>query len=267
MSHPASYVLDSSGAELDRLLRAARLLAPIVTAALRQADLPRGGKAIDIGCGPLGALAVLREVVGEEGTVVGVDINPDALVAARQALDRLGIDGVRLVEADLNALDLDEHDFDLAYCRLVLMHQPDPAATLRTIADLLRPDGNLIAFDFFAPPIIEPRIDAVDRAWQLIIAAMRARGAHPEASRRYRELCQTAGFDVVSERGTFVPMTVPAILHETTVLLSGARRGIAANSLATPAEVEQLLCDIADTTPSGQAWSPLTVELIARKRA
>ncbi len=38
-----------------------------------RAGLASGGRAIDIGCGPLGALPVLVDLVGSEGRVVGLD--------------------------------------------------------------------------------------------------------------------------------------------------------------------------------------------------
>jgi SAM-dependent methyltransferase len=270
MTGTSTYVLESSDAELDRLLRAAGILAPIAASAFRQVGLHHGDKAVDLGCGPLGALAVLREMVGDAGTVVGVDMSADALATARRALDRLGVHDVSLVQADINALTADElggADFDVAYCRLVLMHQPDPAATLARIAAVLRPKGHLIAFDFFAAPRVEPAIPAVERAWELIIGAMRARGATPDASRRYREICASAGFDVLSERGTFVPMPLPAVLSETTLLLTGARRGVEAAGLATSAEIDELLAGVqAHASDDRRAWSPETIELVARKR-
>ncbi len=67
-------------------------------------------------------------------TGVGVDADVVALSKARQALSRLGIPGVRLVQADANELSAalaGGADFDLAYCRLMLMHQSDPAGRWR----------------------------------------------------------------------------------------------------------------------------------------
>jgi hypothetical protein len=148
------------------------------------------------------------------------------------------------------------------------MHQPDPIATLSRVADLLRPGAHLIAFDFFAPPRLEPEIESVNHAWELIIDAMRARGASPDTSRRYHEICHAAGFDVLSQRGTFVPMPVPAVINETTVLLTGARRGVEATGLASPAQVDDLVADMQTyTAMNGRAWSPQSIELIARKRS
>jgi ubiquinone/menaquinone biosynthesis C-methylase UbiE len=273
MADPSgTYVLDSGTDELDRLVRAAGLLAPIARAAFAQAGLSRGGRAIDLGCGPLGGLATLHDVVGDDGLVVGVDQSAEALGTAGKALERLGIRGVRLVEADINTVTppmVGGADFDLAYCRLVLMHQADPAATLRTIAGLVRPGGSVVLQDYFAPPHTEPATPAVDRAFELVIAAARARGASPDAARRYRELCAAAGLEVVIERGTFVPMPLPVVFNEAAVLLSAARRGVEAAGIASAAEVDRVLATLrADPSLAGvRAWSPQTIEAIAVKPA
>ena len=53
-------------------------------------------------------------------------------------------DNVDVRELDIRDLEL-EPDFDLAHCRAVLMHLPDPADTLGRIVAALRPGGVLLA--------------------------------------------------------------------------------------------------------------------------
>ncbi|HEX9031969.1 MAG TPA: class I SAM-dependent methyltransferase [Streptosporangiaceae bacterium] len=269
MTSPSTYVLDQSEAELDRLIFVSRFLAPAVTEACRRAGLSQGGRAIDVGCGPLGALEALVEIVGPEGSVVGVDADDAALGTASAALQRLRADGIRLIRADANDLTPDGvgiSGFDLAFCRLVLMHQPDPAHTMARIASLLRPGGTLVAIDFFAPPVCFPAHAEVTRAWDLVIQAMRIRGASPDTSRRYREFCARAGLEVVSERGQFFPIPAAAVVSEAAVLLAGARSTIERSGLCSSAEVDGLLAALrTDQLPAGSAaYSPQAIELIAR---
>jgi hypothetical protein len=74
-------------------------------------------------------------MVGPNGVVVGLDISSVALEAARTGLATLGLDSVHLVEADINSIGPTSlapwAPFDLAVCRLLLVHQRDPVATLR----------------------------------------------------------------------------------------------------------------------------------------
>ncbi|GAC1338462.1 MAG: methyltransferase domain-containing protein [Candidatus Dormibacteria bacterium] len=269
MAAPDTYVLEPSTEELDRLLFVSNHLAPAVRETCTRAGLGRGGRALDVGCGPIGALQTLAGIVGPEGSVVGIEADPLALDRAGRAVQRAGLSNVRLVHGDANELTPEMAggaNFDLAFCRLVLMHQTDPAATMARIATMLRPGGVLVAIDFFAPPILEPAQPAVDRAWELVIGAMRARKASPQAARRYRALCARAGLEVISERGVFSPVPAAAMVSEAAVLLQGVRSTVETSGLASAAEVAEVLTALqAGALPDGTvAYSPQTIELVAR---
>jgi hypothetical protein len=61
------YLLDSSDEDLHRLLNIAELSAEPTRAAFRKIGMKPGWRVIDCGCGPLGALAVMAEMVGQRG--------------------------------------------------------------------------------------------------------------------------------------------------------------------------------------------------------
>jgi ubiquinone/menaquinone biosynthesis C-methylase UbiE len=127
------YVLDANDQEVARLLSYAEREAEEVRLAGRQAGLAAGGRVVDVGCGPLGAMKVFAEIVGESGFVAGVDQSKDALAVAWRVLDSIGLQRIEFVEADVHSLDRPEWDrsFDLVYCRHVLLHQETPEETLR----------------------------------------------------------------------------------------------------------------------------------------
>jgi SAM-dependent methyltransferase len=270
MTATATYLLDDLPVDLDRLINVAEVLAPEVRSACQRAGLRAGGRALDAGCGPLGALAVLRDVVGPGGQVVGLDASPASLAAARTVLSRLGGSEVTLVAGDINAVGLGTlggpASFDLVFSRLTLMHQPDPEVTTRRLGQLLRPGGALVAFDLFAPPVTEPGYPPLERAWQLLMDGMRERGAHPETSRRYAELTAAAGLRVVSQRGAFFPVPPAATLAETRTLLTAASASLTGLGLATAAGIDDLIARLApERAPLRYATTPMAVELIARK--
>ena len=223
----STYLLDDLPVEIDRLISVAEVLAPEVRATCERAGLGHGGRAVDVGCGPLGALGVLGDIVGPGGEVVGVDASPASVATAKAVLDRRGASRVRLLAADINTVDLDmigpAASFDLVFSRLTLMHQPDPGETLRRFYQLLRPGGAVVAFDLFEPPVTDPGYPPLHNAWRLLLEGMQRRGAHPETSRRYNELARAADLEVVSQRGVFSPVPPIVTLSETTMLLgSGA---------------------------------------------
>ena len=99
------YVLDGSDRDLARLLLIAEVQAESArTAIVRLGDVT-GWKIVECGCGPLGSLAVLSELVGPNGHVVGIDFSAPTVERARWVLTMLGVENVEVVIADLNALD------------------------------------------------------------------------------------------------------------------------------------------------------------------
>ena len=130
------YVNDGSDQDLRRLLRGAELVAEPARTAFRRAGVQQGWNVIDCGCGPLGGLAALAEMVGPAGRVVGVDLSPATVQRARAVVSALELGNVEVIAGGLHDLDSAAlgGPFDLAFTRLFLMHQPDPVRTLRHIA-------------------------------------------------------------------------------------------------------------------------------------
>jgi threonine dehydrogenase-like Zn-dependent dehydrogenase len=77
------YILDGSDEDLRRLLTYSQVMAETARRAFRRVGLGANGAAIDCGCGPIGGLAVLAEIVGAAGRVVGVDFSEPAIQRAR----------------------------------------------------------------------------------------------------------------------------------------------------------------------------------------
>ena len=207
---PTPYVFDRSETDHERLVRQARILDDFALEACLRAGLQAGQSAIDVGCGPLGALPVLAGLVGPTGTVIGLDTSAAALAKARQALESQAVHTVRLVEADINALSpgilASVGPVDLAFARLLLIHQENPAGTLCEIARLVRSGGRIVAIDPLHDrdyPSFDPPIPAVGRIIQLFFDLVQHRGGTVDVARDYRGLCDRAGLRLVSLRGWF----------------------------------------------------------------
>ncbi len=130
MSEPPSskaYLFDRGQGDQERLIRSSEALSAFTTESCLRAGLGPGGRAIDVGCGPLGALIALAELVGSEGRVAGLDSSGDALARARLILTQRGYSTVTLVQGELDtgltALLCPPGPFDLAYVRRFLVHQ------------------------------------------------------------------------------------------------------------------------------------------------
>src|SRR5260370_18794019 len=80
------YILDGSDEDLRRLLGVAETTQEMARSAFRKVGMQEGWHAIDCGCGPVGGLAVMAEMVGPAGRVVGVDFTEPPLHRARSVL-------------------------------------------------------------------------------------------------------------------------------------------------------------------------------------
>jgi SAM-dependent methyltransferase len=134
----AYYVLGRSAEEVERLQSQAAFIRPFTERLFRDAGIARGMKVLDLGSGAGDVALLAARLVGQEGTVVGIDTNPAILEVARtRAAQHRNV----LFEAgDIRTLSL-ARDFDAAVGRYVLMFNSDPAHTMREIVDHLRPGG------------------------------------------------------------------------------------------------------------------------------
>jgi SAM-dependent methyltransferase len=267
------YVLDGSDDDLRRLLGISALLTSNTRAALSTVDVRPGWQALECGCGPVGAMPILSELVGPSGHVVGVDFAPDTVARARSVVAELGLRNVEVRVADINA-DADAAavggPYDLAFTRCFLMHQQDPVHTLTRIAAVLRPGGWLVAMEPLpAPaPFSYPPDDTLRVAWDLLHRAIARSGAAPNAVSELPASARAAGFEVVEMGGSFQP-TDPRTgygLHAATSL--AVRDRIISTGSASAAEIDEVIERLqaaGDAASTGWVTSPLSLTLTLRK--
>jgi len=95
-----------------------------------------------------GTGAVARELLAQKRcTVVGLDQSPEMLAEAHR---RLPAD-VRLIEGTADALPFRAGSFDALTFTYLLRYVPDPPATLRELARVVRPGGTIAGLEFALP--------------------------------------------------------------------------------------------------------------------
>jgi ubiquinone/menaquinone biosynthesis C-methylase UbiE len=110
---------------------------------LKSAGLGSGQDVLEVGCGPGFFTVPAARMVGQEGTVHALDINPLALQRVRQKVEREGVANVCTILADAGQTGLPSESFDLIFV-FGLGHVVGGAD--RMIAELrrlLRPGGTL----------------------------------------------------------------------------------------------------------------------------
>lgn len=142
--HAEHYVLATGGKDVHRLQLLHRVYGPGTEALFRRVGLRDGLRVVEVGCGSGNTACWVAEQVGPHGSVVGIDVSPGQVEQARRQAAERGLRNAEFHVADAYSPRLPEGSFDLAYCRLVLMHLTRPADALAAMRDLVRPGGLVV---------------------------------------------------------------------------------------------------------------------------
>lgn len=128
-----------------------------------------GARVLDLGCGAGRDCYLLSALVGERGSVTGVDMTDEQLAVANDHVDfhagqfGYGKPNVRFLKGELETLDrldLAPDSFDLIVSNCVLNLCTDKAAVLRGAYRLLKPGGEMYFSDVYADRRIPPALAA-----------------------------------------------------------------------------------------------------------
>lgn len=113
--------------------------------------LAEGETVLDLGCGAGSFFRQLREMIGAEGHLVGIDVAPAMIARAEARIEREGWTNVaaRVADATDPALvdDLGRGRFDAVFAMYSISAMPDVAAAVALAYDALRPGGRLFVAD------------------------------------------------------------------------------------------------------------------------
>jgi SAM-dependent methyltransferase len=231
-----TYSLGNDPQELARLDHQAEAIAGPTAMLLQAAGIVPGMRVLDLGTG-LGHVALqVAEMVGPEGSVVGVDQSADALEVART---RAG-PNVRFVQADVHEFH-DDEPFDAVVMRLLLFHLQHPADLVRHRAKGLRGGGVMLVIDFDAGGArTDPPVELIETARRWIEAGFRSAGANPRVGSRLGTILRDAGFEGIETIGlqAYVAPGDPAGPAMIAGVVRSLSARIVAEGLATPAELE-----------------------------
>ncbi|WP_181685552.1 class I SAM-dependent methyltransferase [Halorhabdus salina] len=109
-------------------------------------ELHSGDVVVEMGCGTGANFPLLRERVGREGRVVGVDLSPGMLDRARRRIDRAGWRNVDLFVGDARDPPI-EADVDAILGTFVVGMFDDPAAIVNEWCGLFGGEGRIGLLD------------------------------------------------------------------------------------------------------------------------
>lgn len=96
----------------------------------------------------IGTGADLEQVNYQDMDITAIDFSPDMLEKAKAKYRNSSI---KFLEMDAQNMNFEDKQFDVIIASLILSVVPDPAACLREMARVLKPNGEIIVFDKFLP--------------------------------------------------------------------------------------------------------------------
>lgn len=266
---PGAYGSEREAAEYRRLREQAELWRRASEEVLDRVELRPGMTCLDVGAGPGATMRLMAERVGPEGRVTGIDI--DAGIARRAIADLRADGGAQyaFIEADVRALDdVPGAPYDLTYCRLLLMHMPDPVAVLEKMLRWTKPGGVVAAQEFdFGSIAIEPLCPPMVEFNRLFEGVFRAHGRNLRAGRQLPAQFEAAGLglpDGTAAEAKFLP------LRDIGQMLIGVYQSLYASAaelgLADPARADAFKAEMTEAAEDGRYYCLTPILIGAWKR-
>ena len=145
-------------------------------------NIPPGGIALDVGCGPGTVTASLARAAGPDGLALGLDLSQAMLARAVRA--EAGPQ-IAFLRADAQQLPLRDETVDAVVSIAVLQLVPDPAAALAEMARVLRAGGRLA--------VMVPTAGRAARIWRMLPSI----GAHLFGEDEIGDILEDHGFTSV----------------------------------------------------------------------
>ena len=105
--------------------------------------LAPGERVLDLGSGAGTDSLVAAQMVGEQGSVTGIDMTPQMLAKARAAAVEMGAENVTFLEAEAEQLPFPDRSFDVVTTLYGAMFAPRPERVAAELIRVCRPGGTI----------------------------------------------------------------------------------------------------------------------------
>ncbi|MFH0761141.1 MAG: arsenite methyltransferase [Bacteroidota bacterium] len=154
------------------------------------ADIKSGDTVVDLGSGAGNDCFVARQMVGEKGRVIGIDMTPEMIQRAKANVDKLGFANVTFHLGEIENLPLASNMADVVISNCVINLVPDKTRAFLEIYRVLKPGGHFCISDVVSEGTIPPELVAQAELYAGCIS-----GALPVE--KYLEIIRQTGFSSV----------------------------------------------------------------------
>lgn len=201
VNRQVEYLLSQAPNEIVRLQSWAQSWEPETEAMLDRIQVKAGWHCLDLACGPMGIIGPLSRRTGPTGQVVGADINPVMLAAARSFAETNELKNVDFIEANAYQSNLPRESFELVHARFMLAPLGQDDILLNEMIALACPGGVIVSQESDESSYVcYPPQPSWERLKQLTMAAFARGGGNYSAGRRTYGLFRQAGLEDVQAR-------------------------------------------------------------------
>ena len=268
-ANPDGYVHARDANEYQRLRDQALMWQSATEQVLDRVGLKAGMSCLDVGSGPGAVMRLMADRVGPAGRVTGIEI--DGKLGAQALADLRAQGGSEFAVIEANVLELDTvpgAPFDLAYCRLFLMHLQEPVAALEKMLSWTKPGGAVAAQEFdFGAIAVEPPCPAMAEFNRLFEGVFRGHGRNLRAGRQLPAQFEAAGLGLPD--GTLADVKFLP-LKDMAAMLIGVYQGLFASAaelgIADATRAEAFKADMTEAASDGRYYCLTPILIGAWKR-
>lgn len=121
---------------------------------MKQMNVPKGAKALDVCCGTGDWSFSLAEAVGSEGKVIGLDFSKNMLSVAIDKNKSLGFNQLEYIHGNAMELPFEDNSFDYVTIGFGLRNVPDYMTVLKEMYRVVKPGGKVVCLETSQPTMI-----------------------------------------------------------------------------------------------------------------
>jgi ubiquinone/menaquinone biosynthesis C-methylase UbiE len=155
------------------------------------AQIMAGNTVVDLGSGAGNDAFVARAIVGDTGSVIGIDMTPEMIDKARNNAAKLNFDNVEFRLGDIEAMPLEDASVDVVVSNCVMNLVPDKQKAFAETYRIIKPGGHFSISDI----VLEGELpDSVRKSAEMYVGCV----SGAQRMTDYLETIQNAGFTNVT---------------------------------------------------------------------
>lgn len=139
------YILGGTKRELARLKIQSAIFEKETLQTLKQAGIKSGMRCIDIGCGIGDVSFMMAKLVGQNGSVIGLDANKYVIEFCKKKARKQNVTNIKFFVGNIYDNTLNKNSFDFIFSRFLFQHLAEPKRALEEMKKLAVKGGTIAA--------------------------------------------------------------------------------------------------------------------------